>query len=181
MPGTVLTGCLTIHVTLSENKINTTLQLQSAITPLALRINRQQYLNLIKMICHNFSFDDGSDRLFVHDFDILKLFEPSNTYSFYCFLLSVRRGRPPLLPPHRPGIQLTLRLCHTRVRASTEYEALAQAAPPFQKILRQLSRNIKTAPPPPTHLPQTKLSSTWMCRILRWPSSAGTRKCLSRL
>ena len=48
-------------------------------------MSRDEYLELIRMIFHNFTFDDFKDKLFIHDFDVMALLDPAPISFFLDF------------------------------------------------------------------------------------------------
>lgn len=53
------------------------IRIRSAMSPVILKLYRQEYLEICKMIFHNFTYDDQSDKLFIHDFEVARSFEPA--------------------------------------------------------------------------------------------------------
>lgn len=51
-------------------------------TPIILKAYRDEYLEICRMIFHNFQYDDFMDRIYIHDFEVVRSFDPS-PISFY--------------------------------------------------------------------------------------------------
>jgi vacuolar protein sorting-associated protein 13A/C len=53
------------------------LKIRSAMTPLVLKAFREQYLQICRLMFHNFQHDDQLDRIYIHDFEVVRSFSPS--------------------------------------------------------------------------------------------------------
>jgi vacuolar protein sorting-associated protein 13A/C len=60
-------------------------KIRSAMTPLVLKAYRDEYLEICKMIFHNFQFDDFKDKLYIHDFEVVRSFDPAPISFFLDF------------------------------------------------------------------------------------------------
>ncbi len=51
-----------------------------------MKLSRDEYLEIIRMIFHNFSYDDFKDKLFIHDYEVMALLEPGPISFFLDFV-----------------------------------------------------------------------------------------------
>lgn len=58
-------------------------------TPIVLKAYRDEYLQVCRMIFHNFQYDDQMDKLLIHDFEVVRSFTPS-PISFFLDFTEVR-------------------------------------------------------------------------------------------
>jgi hypothetical protein len=64
-----------------SKKVDRGLKIRSAISPVVMKVNRREYMNIVKGIMHNFTFNDNWDEWFQHNFFVNKKNKP-NTISF---------------------------------------------------------------------------------------------------
>lgn len=53
------------------------IRIRSAMSPIILKLFRKEYLEICKMIFHNFTNDDFKDKWYIHDFEVARSFEPA--------------------------------------------------------------------------------------------------------
>lgn len=53
------------------------IRIRSCMSPTILKFYRKEYLEICKMIFHNFTNDDFKDKLYIHDFEVVRNFEPA--------------------------------------------------------------------------------------------------------
>jgi vacuolar protein sorting-associated protein 13A/C len=61
------------------------LRIRSAMTPIVLKAYRDEYLQICRMIFHNFQYDDLMDRILIHDFEVVRSFDPAPISFFLDF------------------------------------------------------------------------------------------------
>ena len=57
--------------------------IKGAISPIILRIYREDYLFIIKTVFYNLTYDDFRDNLYIYDFAIVSKYELSKFYYFF--------------------------------------------------------------------------------------------------
>ena len=70
----------------SADVIDNSFVINGLLSPIILKLYRDEYLFIIKTIFHNITFDDGEDRLFIYDFAIVSKYEPSKNMFFLLLL-----------------------------------------------------------------------------------------------
>lgn len=68
-----------------EVEYDRSIKIRSAMTPLVLKAYRNEYLEICKMIFHNFQYDDFKDKLYIHDFEVVKSFDPAPIFFYLDF------------------------------------------------------------------------------------------------
>ncbi|CAD8061213.1 unnamed protein product [Paramecium primaurelia] len=58
-------------------KMDRSIRIRSCMSPILLKLYRKEYLEICKMIFHNFTNDDLKDKLYIHDFEVSRSFEPA--------------------------------------------------------------------------------------------------------
>ncbi|CAK86161.1 unnamed protein product (macronuclear) [Paramecium tetraurelia] len=58
-------------------EMDRSIKIRSCMSPMILKLYRKEYLEICKMIFHNFTHDDFKDKLYIHDFDVVNQFEPA--------------------------------------------------------------------------------------------------------
>lgn len=61
------------------------IRIRSCMSPTVLKFYRKEYLEICKMIFHNFTNDDLKDKLYIHDFEVVRNFEPAPISFFLDF------------------------------------------------------------------------------------------------
>ena len=61
------------------------MKIRSAMTPVVMKLYKKEYLEICKLIFHNFNYDDQKDRWFVHDYDVARSFNPAPISFFLDF------------------------------------------------------------------------------------------------
>ena len=64
---------------------NRELRIRSAMTPIVLKAYRDEYLQICRMIFHNFQYDDFLDKILIHDFEVVRSFDPAPISFFLDF------------------------------------------------------------------------------------------------
>ena len=57
--------------------VNITYIIKGLVSPIILKLYRDEYLFIIKMLFHNVTYDDYKDKWFIYDFDIVSLYDPT--------------------------------------------------------------------------------------------------------
>lgn len=70
----------------SLDMIDNSFVINGLLSPIILKLYRDEYLFVIKTIFHNITFDDGEDRLFIYDFAIVSKYEPSKKKKNYALI-----------------------------------------------------------------------------------------------
>ncbi|CAD8067129.1 unnamed protein product [Paramecium primaurelia] len=58
-------------------QMDRSIKIRSCMSSLILKLYRKEYLEICKMIFHNFTNDDFKDKLYIHDFEVVRQFEPA--------------------------------------------------------------------------------------------------------
>ena len=79
-------------------KHDRTIRIRAYLTPLLIKLFRKEYLEICKLIFHNFNYDDTRYPWFVHDFVAARSFEPPPISMFLDFeqisLMALSRMQP---------------------------------------------------------------------------------------
>ena len=78
-------------------ELDNTYKIIGAVSPVILRLYREDFLTIIKVMLHNIAYDDFNDKLFIYDFDIVSKYEPGkililkkyNFNFFFYFLFKI--------------------------------------------------------------------------------------------